>query len=160
MPALHVVYARSHTLGGLLIRAREAFGQWSHCAIVTPDHTVVEAVMRKGVIETSAADFVARYPQPSQRRQEIIPCPDPAAGLAWARSQLGQGYDYLAISGLAFGNSWQNSGRCRRNPTRYESSRKRSAPMCLPAFIKNPSGRKVLATSCIPWKCQPGGMSF
>ena len=111
MPALHVVYARSHTLGGLLIRAREAFGQWSHCAIVTPDHTVVEAVMRKGVIETSAADFVARYPQPSQRRQEIIPCPDPAAGLAWARSQLGQGYDYLAISGLAFGNSWQNSGR-------------------------------------------------
>lgn len=111
MPSLHVVYARSHTLGGLLIRAREAFGQWSHCGIVTPQGTVVEALAFRGVIETPMDAFVARYPQPSQRRQEVIPCPDPDAGLAWARSQLGQGYDYLAIAGLAFRNSWQEPGR-------------------------------------------------
>lgn len=44
MPHLNVVYARSHTPGGLLIRARDPFGRWSHCAILTDAGTAIEAL--------------------------------------------------------------------------------------------------------------------
>ena len=35
--SLVVVYARSHSIGGLLIRHADRFGRWSHCGVVTTE---------------------------------------------------------------------------------------------------------------------------
>lgn len=106
---LVVVYARSHTLGGLLIRHADRFGRWSHCGIVTERNTVIEALAFKGVVETPAADFFSRYPVVEFRN---VACPDPAVGELWARNQVGKGYDYAALLGLALRRgSWADDGR-------------------------------------------------
>lgn len=109
MPTLTLVYSRSHTIGGLLIRHREAFGDWSHCGVVTGGSTVIEARAFAGVVETPQDEFIARY---GGRHQFVdIECPDPQAGIDWYRSQVGKGYDYLSIFGLAFRNSWHEEDR-------------------------------------------------
>lgn len=113
MPVLTAVYARSHTVGGVLLRNADLVGhRWSHCGIVTPEGTVVESRAFKGVVETAWDDFVARYPGTGQRSFKDVQCVDPAAGVAWARVQIGKGYDYPAIFGLALGReSWQEDDR-------------------------------------------------
>lgn len=109
MTSLAVVYARSHTIGGLLIRHADRFGRWSHCGIVTPDNTVIEALALRGVVETPAAQFYARYPALEFRN---IACADPLRGVQWARDQLGKGYDYTALLGLALRRgSWADEDR-------------------------------------------------
>lgn len=107
--SLVIVYARSHTVGGLLIRHADRFGRWSHCGIVTPESTVIEARAFRGVVETPAAEFYARYPTVEFRN---LDCPDPARGVLWARNQVGKGYDYAALLGLALRRgSWAEDDR-------------------------------------------------
>jgi uncharacterized protein YycO len=108
MPTLTIIYCRSITIGGILIRAREPFGKWSHCGIVTGNNSVVEARAFHGVTEGSLSGFLQRYPT-----HEIckIECPDPDSGIAWARTQVGKSYDYLSILGLATRNSWQDNDK-------------------------------------------------
>lgn len=108
MAKLRVVYTRSHTIGGILIRWRDPYGAWSHCAVITPDNTVVESRAFHGVVETPLDEFLSRYP----RYQIVdIECPNPDLGVAWARSQLGKGYDYLSIFGMALRRSWQSTDK-------------------------------------------------
>jgi uncharacterized protein YycO len=103
--ALAVLYARSITLGGLIIRHRDPFGRWSHCGLMTNDGTVIEARVMRGVTETPLADFLLRY---SEHRidKTHIDCPDPAAGLSWARKQIGKPYDWRSVVGLGLRASW------------------------------------------------------
>lgn len=110
MPALTVAYARSHTVGGLLIRFRDPFGRWSHCGLVTERQTVIEAEAFKGVVETDVEQFVNRYKSAAYAFVEIE-CPNPQAGIDWYRSQVGCGYDYLNILGLATRTGWKSNGR-------------------------------------------------
>lgn len=106
---LVIVYGRSATLGGLLIRHADRFGRWSHCGVVTPENTVIEALAFRGVVETPAAEAYARY---TRIEFANIDCPDPGAGVRWARSQVGRGYDYAALVGLALRRkSWAEDGR-------------------------------------------------
>lgn len=98
MPVLTVVYARSHTIGGLLIRYADRFGKWSHCGVVTPKKTVIEARAFHSVVETPLLEFFKRYSASEYRHFE---CPQPEVGLQWARDQIGKGYDYWALLGLA-----------------------------------------------------------
>lgn len=95
MSHLNVVYCRSHTLGGLLIRAASWWEQWSHCGIVTPKATIIEARAFKGVVESDLDEFVQRY---SELEVVKVACPDPAAAIEFARMQIGSGYDYGAIA--------------------------------------------------------------
>lgn len=106
MSTITVIYARSHSLGGLLIRARDPFGRWSHAGLVTERGTVIEALAFKGVVESSLIDFSQRYPKPSQRSAVDIECPRPDLAIAWARGQVGKGYDYRGVIGLAFREQW------------------------------------------------------
>lgn len=107
--SLVVAYARSHTLGGVLIRHADRFGRWSHCGVVTDPATVIEARAFKGVVETPLREFVRRYPAVEFRN---IACPAPAVGLVWLRRQLGRGYDYGALLGLALRRqSWADDDR-------------------------------------------------
>jgi uncharacterized protein YycO len=95
-----VVYARSHSIGGLYIRHMDRFGKWSHCGIVTPENTVIEAMAFKGVIETPIQEFYARYDGRTELRN--IWCPSPTNAVEFARKQLGKGYDYAGALGIAF----------------------------------------------------------
>lgn len=110
MRCLWVVYARSASLAGWAVRHRDPFGRWSHCGIQTTDGTVIEAHPRRGVVETDYDRFVTRY---GERRveQHGIECPDPDAGIAWARSQLGRGYDWLSVIGLGSRLAWNEIDR-------------------------------------------------
>lgn len=106
---LVVAYARSHTVGGLLIRHADRFGRWSHCGVVTEQATVIEARAFHGVVETPAREFFDRYPVVEFRN---IRCPDPTLGALWARNQVGKGYDYGALLGLALRRkSWAEDDR-------------------------------------------------
>lgn len=113
MPVLTAVYARSHTLGGLLIRNADLTSRrWSHCGICTLNDTVIESVAFKGVIETPWEDFAKRYSGVSQRTFKEVQCKDPELGLRWARHQVGKGYDYFALLGLSLRrSSWQQDDR-------------------------------------------------
>ena len=110
MPSLTVVYARSHTVGGLLIRFRDPFGRWSHCGVVTERQTVIEAESFKGVVETDIQEFVSRYKSAAYAFVEVE-CPNPQAGIDWYRGQVGRGYDYLGILGLALRTGWEDRNK-------------------------------------------------
>jgi uncharacterized protein YycO len=96
MNALPVVYSRTSAIGSLLIRAAQWWAPWSHAAIVDGDG-VIEARAGHGVVRTPMADFLARC---SAVEHVQIACPDAAAALTFARSQIGKGYDYLAYIGF------------------------------------------------------------
>ena len=108
-----VVYACAITVGGLLIRHRDPYGRWSHCGLSTGEGTVVEARILQGVTETTMEEFVQRY---SARRveEQRIECPDAAAGVAWARRQIGKPYDWRSVVGLGLRASWheEDSWQC------------------------------------------------
>ncbi|NVM80055.1 hypothetical protein FHW83_005900 [Duganella sp. SG902] len=88
--AVRVIFSRSRLPVSVLIRTF-LWDPWSHCGIVDGGE-VVEANMFKGVSTRSLAEF-----QAAASEWEIIeiPCPDPAAVIAAARSRIGRRYDFL-----------------------------------------------------------------
>lgn len=107
MSTLQAIYALSSGVPGFLIRNADTYAKWSHVGILTPQNTIIESRAFKGVTETPVENFLARYPQAGKTQRVDIECPDPEAALAWARLQLGKGYDYLAVFSLAIRESWQ-----------------------------------------------------
>lgn len=96
MTALPLIYARNHTPVSLLIRAAQWWAPWSHVGVLDEERgQVIEARMLHGVIATPAAEFLARY---TATERVDVQCPNPAAGLQWARCQVGAGYDYGAVA--------------------------------------------------------------
>ena len=108
MSTLIAVYSRSATLGGLLLRYSDRWGGWSHCGVVTPQNTIIEARAFHGVVESSMAEFVGRCSHCEFTRIDV---PDADAGVAWAREQLGKPYDYGAVAGNLFRESWQDDDK-------------------------------------------------
>lgn len=100
MSHVTLIFTRSGKIGSRLLRLILG-SRWSHCGIVTPDGTVIEAQMR-GVIERPLAGMLAE----SERHEFIdVPCPNPAAVIAAARSQLGKPYDWLGLLGYGLRSS-------------------------------------------------------
>jgi hypothetical protein len=99
MSVLRVIYVRSNSIGGWLIRLGSWWDQWSHCGIVTPENTVINARAFHGVVEEPMDEFLARY---KAHAIVEIAAPEPSRGIEWARKQLGCGYDYGAILGFIF----------------------------------------------------------
>lgn len=91
---VRAIYCRSLTIGGALIRASSWWDQWSHCGLLTPDNTVINARAGHGVVEETLQEFARRY---SWTEIVALNLPDPDAAVTWARSKLGCGYDYGAI---------------------------------------------------------------
>lgn len=92
-----MIYSRGRSIGSFLIRAASWFEQWSHCGIITPEGTVVEAQAFKGVVETPLREFIDRS---TEYEIVTVDCPNPSEAIAWARSKIGSGYDYGAIVGF------------------------------------------------------------
>lgn len=108
MDQITVVYSRSRSIGGLLIRAASWWEQWTHCGIVTEDYSVIEARAFHGVVETPWDEFRDRYTTLERVR---VNCPAPQSGIAWARSRLGSGYDYGALAEIVLRNPMQDGDR-------------------------------------------------
>lgn len=106
MAALVVAYCRSPSIGGFLIRNADRWGRWSHCALLTPHDTVIEARAFHGAVETNGTEFFERYKR-GALIYATVECPDPAAAVTWAREQVGKPYDYGAILGNLVRESWQ-----------------------------------------------------
>jgi uncharacterized protein YycO len=104
---MQAIFCRRANLASLLLRT-VTWSSWSHCAIVTPEGTVIEAAAPHGVIERSRATFLAGV---SKFSEKTIDLPDDAAAIAWARAQIGKPYDWLGALGLAFHREWDNPER-------------------------------------------------
>jgi len=102
-----VVFTRRRALGSAALRAL-LWSRWSHCGIVVPGGTVIEAGVH-GVVERALDDMIA---QCDQYELVTIPCPAPAAVIAAARAQLGKPYDWIGLAGFGLRRSaWQNDAR-------------------------------------------------
>lgn len=101
---MKIIYSTGPHIGSRLLRLA-LFSEWSHCGIVMEGGlTVIEASSKYGVVETPIEKFT-RY---GQWAIQDCPVPDEAAGYAAAREQLGKGYDWLGLLGLALVREWQN----------------------------------------------------
>ena len=95
MSTVKLIYCRSRTIGGILIRLGQWWDQWNHCAIVgETGKTVLHARAFKGVVEEPIDEFLARY-----TKYDVVDCeiPDKKAFYEFARAQLGKKYDYGSI---------------------------------------------------------------
>lgn len=100
---MRLIFSRSHTVGSVVIRG-VTWSPWSHCGIWTPDGTVLEANYPHGVREVALATFLKHA---SHWEFVDIDVPDEAAGIAWARSQIGKPYDVWGVIGLGLRRDWQ-----------------------------------------------------
>jgi hypothetical protein len=119
----HLVFAvsRRTNLPSFLTRLFTSGALWSHSAMYDVERGVMnEAVMyrgsllkpwtlrRGGMVETPVYEWVDRYPS---FEFFAVPCPDPAAGIAWRRSILGQGYDFKGALCVPWRGDWQAEGQ-------------------------------------------------
>lgn len=104
MSAVRVIFSRRHNVGSLMLRTF-LWSAWSHCALIDGDE-VIEAVTFHGVRVRSLWEFVA---DASAFEVIEVPCADPAAVIAAARSQLGKPYDWIGALGIAFRRRWDQA---------------------------------------------------
>jgi uncharacterized protein YycO len=100
---MRVIFSRRNSIGTPFIRF-VTWSAWSHCALIDEDtQTVIQAIAFEGVVEEPLAGAIK-----IATKYEIvdISVPDPAAALAWARSQLGKAYDYLGVLGIGLHREW------------------------------------------------------
>jgi uncharacterized protein YycO len=100
-----VIYCRSRNLGSWMLRTA-LWSKWSHCAIVTPEKTVIEAAAFHGVREVPFDGFIAQHSACGVR---VVSVPDARAALRFARAQIGKPYDWQGVFGLALrDDAWQD----------------------------------------------------
>ncbi len=102
---MRLIYSRRATPSSVLLRIGQWWGPWTHCAVIDGEHVVESLASRGGVILSPLAEAVGRS---SEYEVTDVPTPDDAAGIAWARSQVGRPYDWSGVFGLALrGRDWQ-----------------------------------------------------
>lgn len=98
---MRVLFCTSKLPGALLIRT-VTWSDWSHVALVDGEE-VIEAVW-PAVRAAPLAEVIAQH---SAYVIVDLPCADPAAAIAAARSQIGKPYDLTALFGLLTHRDWQ-----------------------------------------------------
>lgn len=99
---MQTIFCRRQNLGSVLLRTA-LWSSWSHCGIVTPEMTVIEAAAFHGVIERPYADFIAGVSRYSVKAIEVE---SDALAISWARSQIGKPYDWWGAVGLGLHREW------------------------------------------------------
>lgn len=107
MAALHTFFCRAHNPGSLLIRGI-TWSTWSHCGLVTPEGTVIDARAFHGVTERPLQDLLDYASEIAFRDIDV---PDPAAGYAFGRAQIGKAYDYLGVAGIGIHREWYDPSK-------------------------------------------------
>lgn len=102
---IRLLYCRTRHLSTPFLRLG-AWSPWSHVALVLPEsEAVIDATfMAGGVRQRSLSqllDICSKY------EFRDLTVPDPEAGYAFARSQLGKPYDWTGVIGLGLHRDWQ-----------------------------------------------------
>lgn len=106
-PVVSVLFARSRSIGGLVIRG-VTWSAWSHCAVEFIDRGesfVVESTWPRGVIVTDSSVFRRRM---SRVETVHVSVPDPAAAMRFAKAQVGKPYDTWGVIGLGIHREWDD----------------------------------------------------
>jgi len=98
------LFSRSHMIGSYLIRLK-TWSDWSHCALLTPDNTVIESVWPSGVREIPYDEWVQGKTK-IDKKERIVP--DETKTIAFLRSKIGKKYDTFAIIGIAIERNWRD----------------------------------------------------
>lgn len=106
---LRVIYTRARSIGSVLIRAGAWWGPWSHCGLVVGSDVIECLATSGGVVVTPLEAVIAR----SSRTAEVeVACPRPDLGIEWARSTVGQPYDWSGVLAIPLrARDWQRPGR-------------------------------------------------
>lgn len=110
MESLDIVFSRSSNPFAAAIRAYPPSGPYSHCALYIPEERVfIEALASEGgVVYTSEEEFRDRA---SVYKAYKIEVPDRKAGIDWAKSTLGDKYDWSFVFSIPFRvRDWQKEG--------------------------------------------------
>ena len=99
MGALPILYTRQHTLSSWLIRLGSWWGPWSHCAVVDREW-IIECRADAGRVKMERLDFALK--RASAHAIVLVQCPDPERAIEWARSTVGQRYDWGGAFGIPF----------------------------------------------------------
>ncbi len=107
MSTVELLFSRRHAPTAPLLRLF-AWSAWSHVALLTSEDTAIEAVAFDGVREIGRSEAIA-----IASRWEVVrlPCADPAAAVAAARSQIGRPYDWLGVAGIGLRRDWRDDSR-------------------------------------------------
>ena len=100
---MQAIYLRHLNIGSLLLRTG-MWSSWSHCGIVMPDATVIQACALDGVIRTPLATVLANA---SDSAMKVIDLPNDDAAYTFAIEQLGKPYDWPGAIGLALHREWE-----------------------------------------------------
>ena len=100
---MRVLFCTSKLPGAAIIRA-VTWSDWSHVALIDGEE-VIEATW-PAVRVVPLADVLAKH---SRFAVADIPCQDPAAVIAAARSQIGKPYDLTALFGMLARRDWQEA---------------------------------------------------
>lgn len=102
---MRVLFCTSKLPGAALIRAI-TWSDWSHVALIDGEDAI-EATW-PAVRVAPLSEIIAKH---SAYCIVDMPCQDPSAVLAAARSQLGKPYDLTALFGLLVRRDWQEPDR-------------------------------------------------
>lgn len=109
MAHLTVLYSRSRNPATVLIRLAAWWGPWSHCGIVDGEHVIESRMLEGGVVRNPLKLALERA---SAHQFVDIECPDPGAGIEWARSTIGRPYDWTGLLAIPLRKRrWQDPGR-------------------------------------------------
>lgn len=98
------LFSRSNAIGSYIIRLK-TWSDWSHCAILTNDKTVIESVWPHGVREIPFVDWLKGKKDWNYKHRDV---PNPELTVAFLRSHIGKKYDTLAVLGVAISRDWRN----------------------------------------------------
>lgn len=98
------LFSRSHAIGSYLIRLK-TWSKWSHCALLTPDDTVIESSWPHGVREVEFSEWAKNKTAWSQKTR-IVPNEDKT--VRFLRLQINKKYDVFAVIGILFQRVWSD----------------------------------------------------
>lgn len=101
---MRIIFSTGPHIGSFLLRT-VLFSEWSHCGVISEDgNSVIEASSKYGVTITPIEKFT-RY-----GKWAVVDCPVPDEKAAFDSlySQVGKGYDWFGLLGLALTRKWQN----------------------------------------------------
>jgi len=102
---MRIMFCTSDKIGARLIRA-VTWSSFSHVCILDGDEAIEAVWPRVRCVPISEVIW-------SHTRYAIvdITCPDDAAGIAWARAQIGKPYDLFGMIGLGLNHNWQDDAK-------------------------------------------------
>lgn len=108
---VQAIFSRNRTVFSLGIRIFSSrygilpkLSEYSHCALILPDNTIIESTFKTGVHHCTFENFMTRATKVEVVTYDI---PDANTCYTYAMQQLGKPYDKTAVIGMPLNRDWQ-----------------------------------------------------